>query len=158
MEYLTDCCHACLCWDDNDGCLSTRKCQELEKAVEKEDKSMDTKKRLSEWTLAELSKYCKSMIEQDYPKCEKCEARGVCERTPNKWKFDTLTSGEKAIMRACGAKWVTMNDNEALTSVLLWDKKPTCVTGYYDGYGCIGSLDKSLFPSVSCGDCVELED
>lgn len=120
---------------------------------------MDTKKRLSEWTLEELSKYCKSMVEQDYPKCEACKARGICERTPYKWKFDTFTDGEKAIMRACGAKWVTKThlDNSYIS---LWKERPICRDrdGHYTGDGFIGKLEPNIFPSLSGGDCIELED
>lgn len=120
---------------------------------------MGTKKRLSDWTLEELSKYCKSMVghDADCPKCATCEARGICERTPNKWKFDTLTNGEKAIMRACGAKWVTKDYSNAI-SIALWDEKPIYSEGHYDGGYCIGTLDAHLFPSVSGGECVELEE
>lgn len=119
---------------------------------------METKKRLSEWTLAELSKYCKSMVEQDYPRCEKCEARGICERTPNRWKFDTLTDREKAIMRSCGAKWVT---KDTKGKVKLWNKKPAYTDGIYYSYEAdkyITEINESLFQSVTCGDCIELED
>lgn len=120
---------------------------------------MDTKKRLSDWTLAECKEYCINRCKQSSP-CDGCIlseticAGDVCKE----WTFETLTDGEKAIMRACGAKWVTKNHADSALVELFEQKPYRKEGGYYDGKNCIGSLDSKLFPSVSGGECIELED
>ena len=137
---------------------------------------MDTKKRLSEWTLAECKEYCEKRkdhtpLEVNDPItgatkkmwnyfCQDCELAYMCGCIPANWEFDTLTGGEKEIMRACGAKWVTKNCPDIV--VCLWSGKPS--TNYKDQFTnskdgvLIATIKQELFPSVSCGDIIELED
>lgn len=134
---------------------------------------MDTKKRLSDWTLAECKEFCekrkdKNPIEVNDQKtgvtttmwnyfCGVCELANMCGCRPANWKFYTLTDGEKAIMRACGAKWVT-KDVDVGNCVILWRTKPEIRDGIYEADEYIGHIDESLFPSLFGGDCIELED
>ncbi len=72
-----------------------------------------------------------------------------------------LTEPEIAIMRAVGAKWVSMDTGYSV-QLSLWSNRPTIVDGCYHGladdknYGWLGNLNTSLFPSVKPGDCMEV--
>lgn len=124
---------------------------------------METKKRLSEWTLAECKEYCRSFSKECKWPCEKqgciLKRNNICSDWTHEWTFDTLTDGEKEIMRACGAKWVTKGIDESVVD--LWDNMPHKVGKVFSPdamSSVIATVDASLFPSVSGGDCIELED
>lgn len=120
---------------------------------------MDTKKRLSEWTLEECKEYCENRRNELKGKrpCDNCDLVMVClQGACYAWKFDALTDGEKAIMRACGAKCATKEFN-GTRFVSLWKECPKPNEGYSSN-NYIGAVDGGLFPSVSVGNCVELED
>ncbi len=68
-----------------------------------------------------------------------------------------LTEPETAIMRAVGAKWVSLDANLIDESVMLWSDKPD-----NDGDGdfssttsALAAVAEELFPSVQPGECIE---
>lgn len=128
---------------------------------------MDTKKKLSDWTLSECKKYCLEFRKAHGYPCEtigNCLLRfnNICQDWVHEWTFDILTDREKAIMRACGAKYVTMDKIDSSFPVALWTMKPIISGGGLyvasKSNGCIVTTGKELFPSLSGGDCIELED
>lgn len=138
---------------------------------------MDKNKPIKDWTLAECKKYCDSMASGPlveatdakthdivYSKSHDCHncflfKQNICARNAFNWNIDILTDGEKAIMRACGAKFATLNNIEK-AKVKLWREEPIAdtFTYYLPGGEEICIIDRSLFPSLSGGDCIELED
>lgn len=73
-----------------------------------------------------------------------------------------LTEPEIAIMRAVGAKWVSLDDTESIEYVYLWDYKPifsdtNCEFGWDNGRPSVAQVLKSLFPSVEPGDCLSID-
>ncbi len=75
-----------------------------------------------------------------------------------------LTEPEIAIMRAVGAKWVSMDkykDKFGRTYVELWGEKPNGeIEKVYDleGGSALAKILPELFPSVHPGDCIGMED
>ena len=77
-----------------------------------------------------------------------------------------LTEQERAMCKAVGAKWVTLDnprtpDSTPSRYVFLWKNKPLHSRSgkYYEAADgdCFGNLDKALFPSLVPDDCVAVE-
>lgn len=77
-------------------------------------------------------------------------------------RLPRLTEPEIAIMRAVGAKWVSLDDTESIEYVYLWDYKPifsdtNCEFGWDNGRPSVAQVLKNLFPSVEPGDCLSID-
>lgn len=77
-----------------------------------------------------------------------------------------LTEQERAMCKAVGAKWVTLDnprtpDSTPSQYVFLWKNKPLHSRSgkYYEAADgdCFGNLNKALFPSLVPDDCVSVE-
>ena len=118
-------------------------------------------KPLSEWTLGEVNQMCK-----DKSDCKTCifinKNKTTCKLAgpASLWKLEEkphLTDPEIAIMRAVGAKWVSLDANLIDESVMLWSVKPD---KYGDGsfhspISVLAAVAEELFPSVKPGECIE---
>lgn len=119
-------------------------------------------KRVSDWTLADCKQYCEdhrriqtiyNMNGKDKHICctGDCLLQSkricVCQSVLNMDLY-SLTEEEKNIMRSVGARFVT-KDNHI---VRLWENDPRC------DFPHITTISESLFPSVSDGDRIELDE
>lgn len=74
-------------------------------------------------------------------------------------RLPRLTEQEIAIMRAVGAKWVSLSRNAKNERVILWQDKPEMSkNGIFYGAISIAYLNTALFPSVKPGECIGLEE
>ncbi len=122
-----------------------------------------------EWTLREAKEYCEVFRER-VPSGKVCEQepgcvlreRGICKienKWPHLWDVSRLTEREANIMKAVGAKWVSLSRNAKNERVILWRDKPEkSKNGMFYGAISIAYVSTDLFPSVKPGDCVRLED
>lgn len=124
-------------------------------------------KHLGEWTLEEVKKYCKSIVECKRDTCPFCINYDECilmDINPSNWDLSEklrLTESELYICEIVGAKWVSRDKNMD-KKVYLWSKKPnldnfvylTCGSEYI-----IATFTANCFPSIRPGElvCVEGE-
>ena len=142
----------------------------VEEAEETPDKDINVPgKPLSEWTLGEAQAFCKKRTESQNweglgAECEGCPLNVVCAITASEWDLKEaprLTAPEIAIMRAVGAKWVSM-DVRGSKRIELWKEMPhkTEDGAFFSsvGNGSLAIVRESLFPSLKPGNCIGLEE
>ena len=121
-------------------------------------------KPLSEWTLGEAQAFCKKRTESQNweglgAECEGCLLNVVCAITASEWDLKEaprLTEPEIAIMRAVGAKWVSLDTSSMDEAVALWSDKPENDESgdFCSPLSVIAIVTADLFPSVKPGDCI----
>ena len=137
----------------------------VEEAEETPDKDINVPgKPLSEWTLGEAQAFCKKRTESQNweglgAECEGCPLNVVCAITASEWDLKEaprLTAPEIAIMRAVGAKWVSLDTSSMDEAVALWSDKPeNDGTGdFHSPISILAMVTADLFPSVKPGDCI----
>ena len=137
----------------------------VEEAEETPDKDINVPgKPLSEWTLGEAQAFCKKRTESQNweglgAECEGCPLNVVCAITASEWDLKEaprLTDPEIAIMRAVGAKWVSLDTISIDEAVALWSDKPENDESgdFCSPLSVIAIVTADLFPSVKPGDCI----
>ena len=137
---------------------SEHKCEQKEDNMDKQDKP------LSEWTLGEAQAFCKKRTESQNweglgAECEGCPLNVVCAITASEWDLKEaprLTAPEIAIMRAVGAKWVSLDTSSMDEAVALWSDKPENDESgdFCSPLSVIAIVTADLFPSVKPGECI----
>lgn len=124
-------------------------------------------KKIRDWTLGEVRDYCSMNMG-----CNNCvfatdnSTCGLTATAPGEWELPVLSSAEKAVLKALGAKWVTRDKYYCNKpgSIRLWggEKPPNVFKEggdvYFNGDNAIGAIcDVNLFERVESGKCVEVK-